>query len=112
MNETPDEAAAELRDEILEILRQLNRAEMEDTDAQGLELGELHRLLVRQKYPRLTPEDVARAVRVLVANGLARLRNDPEYAWDRGRVIGARCTITTEGKAFLLERLGRPNRVD
>lgn len=112
MDETPREAAAELRDEILEILRQLNRAEMEEPEGEGLELEELHHLLARQKYPQLTPSDVARAVDVLVGNGYAQLRDDPEYAWDRGRVVGTRCTITTEGKAFLMERLGRTNRVD
>ena len=112
MNGTPVEAAAELRDELLEILRQLNRAEMEEPGDEGLELDELHHLLARQKYPQLTTDDVARAVRVLVGNGYARLRDDPEYAWDRGRVMGRRFTITTEGKAFLVERLVRTNRVE
>lgn len=112
MNESPAEEAADLRDEILEILRQLNRAEMEEPETEGLELDELHHLLARQKYPQLTTGDVSRAVQVLVGNGFARLRDDPEYAWDRGRVMGRRCTITPEGKAFLLERLGRMNRVE
>lgn len=112
MHTTSVAAAAELRDELLEILRQLNRAEMEEPVIEGLELGELHHLLARRKYPQLTTDDVARAVGVLVGNGYARLRDDPAYAWDRGRVMGARFTITTEGKAFLVERLVRANRVE
>ena len=111
MEGDPAEAAALLREEIFEILRQLNRAEMEAPDGAGLELDELHHLLARQKYPRVTSADVTRAVDVLVGNGYARMRDDPEYAWDRGRVVGTRCTITTEGKVFLVERLDRANRV-
>ena len=109
---SPAEAAAELREEIFEILRQLNRAEMEEPEGEGLEVDELHHLLSRQKYPLLTSEDVARAVGVLVGNGFARLRADAEYAWDRGRVMGTRCTITPQGKSYLVERLGRANRID
>lgn len=112
MDGSPADAALELREEIFEILRQLNRAEMEEPDGEGLELNELYHLLSRQKYPLLTSTEVARAVGVLVGNGYARLREDPEYAWDRGRTLGSRFTITTEGKAFLVERLARANRVD
>ncbi len=106
------EEAAELRAEMVEILRQLNRAEMEEPDGEGLELEELHHMLARQGHAGLSTPDVARAVGVLVGNGLAQLRDDPEYAWDRGRVIGSRFTITTAGKTYLLDRLARTNRVD
>ena len=108
----PREEAAELRAEMVEILRQLNRAEMEEPDGEGLELGELRHALARQGHTGLSDPDVARAVGVLVGNGLAQRRDDPEYAWDRGRVVGARVTITTAGKTYLLERLARTNRVD
>ncbi len=112
MAESPADAASELREEMVELLRQLNRAEMEEPDGEGLEISELHHFLVRGDYPHVTPEAVAEAVGVLVANGLSRARDDPEYAWDRGRVLGTRFEITTEGKRFLLERLARVSRVD
>ena len=105
-------AASDLRDEILEILRQLNRNEMEESEVPGLEIGELHHLLLHGAYPRLTSPQVETAVGVLVGNGFARQLTDLVYAWDRGRVIGERYAITTEGKAFLLESLRRTNRVE
>jgi hypothetical protein len=112
MDEPPAEAAAELREALLEILRQLNRIEMEATGVSGLEPGEIHHLLARGGFPELTPPAVATALGVLVGNGFARAQTDPEYAWDRGRVLGTRYTITTEGKEFLVEQLARVNRVD
>ena len=112
MDESPAIAAADLHDELLEILRQLNRNEMEETEVSGLELGELHHLLLRGPYPRLTVPQVETAVGVLVGNGLASQRTDLIYAWDRGRVVGERYSITTAGKTFLLESLRRTNRVE
>ena len=109
--ESPAEAAATLGDELLAILRQLNRAEMEATATGSLEVDELRHALVRAAHPTLTTPDVERAVSVLVGNGFARELHDPTYAWDRGRVLGTRYAITTEGKAFLLARLVRPDRV-
>jgi len=111
MGPTADETAAELHDELLEILRQLNRIEMESTDVQGLEVGELHHILTHGPYPRITSPEVTTAVDVLVGNGLAQRLADAEYAWDRGRVVGSRYIITPQGKSFLLERLQRANRV-
>ncbi len=111
MAETAVEAARELREELLEILKQLNRAEMEGTMAGGLEVGELRHGL-RGAYPYLSDPEVERAVGVLVGNGFAREMTDPCYAWDRGRTVGTRYAITTQGKAFLLERLVRANRVE
>ncbi len=112
MAEPPEEEAADLRDELLEILKQLNRAENEEAQIEGLEIGELHHKLIRGSYPHLTGPQVETAVGVLVGNGLARQLTDIEYAWDRGRVIGERYTITTQGKAYLLESLRRTNRVE
>jgi N6-adenosine-specific RNA methylase IME4 len=112
MDEPPAEAAADLRDELVEILRQLNRAEMEETEIQGLEIAELHHMLTHGLYPQLTAPQVETAVNVLVGNGYARQLTDAEYAWDRGRVVGERYAITTEGKAYLLETLRRVNRIE
>ena len=112
MDRPPAEAAAELRDELLEILRQLNRAEMEETTIEGLEIAELHHLLTQGRYPLMTAPQVETAVSVLVGNGYARQLTDAEYAWDRGRVVGERYAITTVGKAYLLETLQRVNRIE
>jgi hypothetical protein len=112
MAEAPESAAAEFKDELVEILRQLNRVEMEATDVEGLEVEELHHVLSRGAYPHITTPEVEEAVAVLVGNRLARALTDLEYAWDRGRVVGNRYAITTEGKAFLLERLQRVGRID
>jgi len=111
MDGPPGEVAAELHRTLLEVLRQLNRVEMEETDVAGLEAGELYRVLVRGAAPRLTTPDVQTALGVLVGNGFARQLTDPEYAWDRGRVVGTRYAITTAGKGFLVAQLARPNRV-
>jgi hypothetical protein len=112
MDGSPSDAAADLKDELLEILRQLNRIEMEATDVEGLEVAELHHVLSHGAYPRITAPEVEEAVTVLVGNRYARELADREYAWDRGRMVGSRYAITAEGKAFLLESLQRSNRVE
>jgi len=109
---SPLDAALELGDEIVEILKQLNRSEMEEGMDPGLEVEELHHLLGRGPVPHVTAPDVERAVHVLVGNGYARCLDTPEYSWERGRVVSLRYTITTEGKAFLLSRLSRTGRVE
>ena len=112
MDASAAEAAADLRESLTEILRQLNRAEMEEPEGEGLELSELHHFLVRAGRRDLSQRDVERAVAVLVGNGFVCRRTDEEYAWDRARTIGTRFTITTEGKSFLIERLRRTGRID
>jgi hypothetical protein len=109
---SPVDAAMELGEELLEILKQLNRSEMEDFMDPGLELEELHHLLGRGPLPNVTAPDVERAVNVLVGNGYARRLDNSEYSWERGRVVSMRYTITTEGKAFLVTRLARTGRVE
>jgi hypothetical protein len=112
MSDAPVIAAADLRDEMLEILRQLNRVEMEETNVEGLEIAEIHSILHHGTLPHVTPPEVETAVGVLVGNGLARQLTELEYAWDRGRVVGERYSITTQGKAYLLETLRKTNRID
>jgi len=109
---SPVDAAVELGDELVEILKQLNRSEMEAGMDSGLEVEELHHLLDRGPLPQVTAPDVERAVSVLVGNGYARCLDTPEYSWERGRVVAVRYTITTEGKAFLMARLSRTGRVE
>ena len=108
---SPLEAAEELGDELVEVLKQLNRSDNEATLTSGLEVDELHHILDRGPLPRITGSEVERAVTVLVGNGMARLLDTPAYSWERGRVVATRYTITTEGKAFLVSRLRRTGRV-
>jgi hypothetical protein len=110
MAEPPVEAARELREELLEILKQLNRDEMEAEETPGVEPGELRHLLARGPLPQVTDEQVRRALETLIGNGYVRELTDPRWAWSRGRTVAERFTITTEGKAFLaraLEKVGR-----
>jgi len=109
---SPVEAAMELGSELVEILKQLNRSEMEAGSDRGLELGELAYLLEHGPLPHVSAPDVERALKVLLGNGYARCLDDPEYSWERGRVVTVRYTITTEGKAFLVARLQRTGRVE
>ena len=109
---SPADAASELRTEVYEILKQLNRSEMEAHNEPGLEVEELHHILGRGPLPQVTEPDVERAVNVLVANRWARCLDTPTYSWERGRVVTVRYTITTEGKAFLVARLRRTGRVE
>ncbi|HYB77210.1 MAG TPA: hypothetical protein VEE83_00820 [Thermoplasmata archaeon] len=109
---SPLEAAEELGDELLEVLKQLNRSENEAGTTSGLEVDELHHILGRGPLPRVSGNDVARAVDVLVGNGLARCLDAPEYSWERGRVVAARYVITSQGKAYLLSRLSKTGRVE
>jgi hypothetical protein len=109
---SPLEAALELGDELVEVLKQLNRSENEAGPDTGLEVDELHHLLGRGPLPTVSAPDVERAVTVLVGNGYARCLDTPEYSWERGRVVAVRYTITSEGKSYLVSRLRRTGRVD
>jgi hypothetical protein len=109
---SPVDAAMELGEELVEILKQLNRSEMEAGMDPGLEVEEIHHLLGRGPLPLVSTPDVERAVNVLVGNGYARCVDTPEYSWERGRIVTMRYTITTEGKAFLVARLARTGRVE
>jgi len=110
MGETPAEAARELREEMLEVLKQLNRDEMEDEESPGLERSELRHLLARGPLPQITDDRLDRALSILIGNGYVRELSDPRWAWSRGRTVVDRYGITTNGKAFLaraLEKVGR-----
>jgi hypothetical protein len=109
---SPIEEALELREELLAVLKQLNRSENELGVNTGLEVDELHHLLGHGSLPGVSAPDVARAVQVLVGNGYARCLDTPEYSWERGRVVETRYTITSQGKAYLWSRLQRTARID
>jgi predicted AAA+ superfamily ATPase len=107
----PEEAAHGLRRALVEILRQLNRDEMEEPEVPGLEVDELREILARRAFPLITRGETRQAVEVLVRNGFASELTEPRYAWTRGRVVRDRFTITTPGKAFLLEATERVGRI-
>jgi hypothetical protein len=107
----PEDAGQGLRRAVVEVLRQLNRDEMEEPDVPGLEMEELRGLLARRAFPLITRPETDRMVRMLVANGLARELTEPRYAWTRGRLVHNRFTITTPGKEFLLRATQRDGRV-
>ncbi len=111
MPDTPEESSALLHEELLELLRLLNRDEEEETQVVGLEVEELRFQLSRAGHPQATAEQVRTALSVLVANGFAAERTDPEYAWNRGRTVGERYAITSDGKAYLLRELQRVGRI-
>ncbi len=96
---------------LVEVLKQLNRAEAEETGGDGLELGELLYLLQRGSVPTASPEAIDRTLATLVENRMAAALDDPRYAWDRGRIVGRRYAITVEGKAFLAGQLERSGRI-
>jgi hypothetical protein len=108
----PEERALELRRTLLETLKQLNRAELEEEGGEGLEAAELLFLLRKGPSPGLSEEELERVIETLVLNGLAGPRDDPQYAWDRGRILGRRYLITTTGKQFLIGQLEKTGRVD
>ncbi|HXW67088.1 MAG TPA: hypothetical protein VEL82_04335 [Thermoplasmata archaeon] len=111
MSATGDEQAREFHLEMVEVLKLLNRIEEEHGGADGFEREEVLHLLPRLGVANATLQDVDRTLSVLVANGLARAITNPEYAWDRGRIVGERYTITLEGKQLLLKEIERVGRV-
>ncbi len=109
----PEEAlreALERRAALIEILRHLNRDEMQQPDVPGLEEEEVRSILERS-FPRISKEETHRALQVLTGNGLAQELTEPRYAWTRARMVHHRYTITTPGKAFLLRSVQRIGRV-
>ena len=109
----PDpDSAAFLHGTLLEVLKQLNRAEVESAPGEGLESAELRQLLRKGPLPMLTDAEFERALATLVANRMTQVVDDPQYAWDRGRVLGRRYALTLSGKEYLLQQLQRTGRVD
>lgn len=105
------DAAKDLRHALVEILRQLNRDEMQEPEVPGLELEEVRELLARGPFPMISKAETHQAIEVLLRNGLARELTDARYAWTRGRMVSHRFTITTPGKGFLLRSIQRVGRV-
>jgi hypothetical protein len=110
-DETGEEKARELHLEIIEVLKLLNRVEEEHEGVDGFEREELLHLMPRAGFPNATLDDVERTLKVLLANGYASAIEGQQYAWDRGRMVGERFTITLEGKRLLMKEIERVGRV-
>ena len=106
------EPAARLHEHLLEVLKQLNRAETEEPEGEGLESNEILVLLRKGPLPMLTEVDFGQALSTLVANRMADVVDSERYAWDRGRVLGRRYTLTLAGKEYLIDQLRKTGRVD
>jgi hypothetical protein len=111
-DEAADESATALHLALLEVLKQLNRAELEEEAGEGLEETELLTLLRKGPMPSLASADLDRALATLVANGMAQVLDSQQYAWDRGRTLGRRFTVTLAGKQYLIGQLQKTGRVD
>ncbi len=105
------ELALSLHLSLLETLKQLNRAEAEESGGDGLETAEIVHLLRRGALPAVSEAEIEHAVATLVANRMADALDEPRYAWDRGRTVGRRYAITTDGKAYLAAQLERTGRI-
>lgn len=103
-----------VRETFFAILRQLNKADVEntpDSPEQSLELVELERRLA--DFPALLTGEVRLpvALGLLLTNGYVAAAQDQEYSWGRGRNVERRYRITPEGKQFLVENLVESDRV-
>ncbi len=99
----------------LAILKQLNRAETEntaDSPEQALELAELERRLAGFWAIEAGSARVPQALGLLLTNRMVAASADPEYSWQRQRTVAQRYHITPEGKKFLLENIERMDRVE
>jgi hypothetical protein len=97
---------------LLEVLKELNRAETEETEVEGMERNEIFVILRKGPTPWLTEAALDSAIETLLGNGMTRRIEEPAYAWDRGRVLGARFALTLPGKEYLLRELERTGRVE
>jgi hypothetical protein len=110
-DEPEQELLGEFHEAILDILKVLNRSEVEDEAAPGLELEEIgQKLHARWGFSPDDPRIVA-AVHVLMDHQLARRELAAQYAWTRGRILGERYSITTAGKSYLLKWIQQPGRI-
>jgi hypothetical protein len=109
---TPEDSAARLHGTLVEILKQLNRAEIEEPEGEGLEAPEILVRLRKGPVPMLVDADFDRALTTLVANELAGVVEAPQYAWDRERTLGKRYTLSPSGKQYLLDQLQKSSRIE
>lgn len=99
---------------MLELLRQLNRSEAEhsdDTPDQARELSDLEGTLGAFWAVKSGQVSVRFALGLLLKNQMVRQNSDSEFSWGKGRAVGSRFLITSEGKRFLIDSLEQSGRV-
>ncbi|MCI4345326.1 MAG: hypothetical protein L3K07_01005 [Thermoplasmata archaeon] len=99
---------------MLELLRQLNRSEAqysEESPDQAKELAELEGTLAAYWAVKEGQVSVRFALGLLLKNQMVRANADREFSWEKGRPVGTRFAITSEGKRFLLDSLESSDRV-
>jgi hypothetical protein len=111
-DETEEERGVERHLTLLEVLKQLNRADIEETDVAGFERREIFLTLRKGPVPTLTEEELGPILETLVGNQMVERVADPSYAWDRGRILGERYTITLVGKEYLMQQIEKTGRVE
>jgi hypothetical protein len=111
VDEDREERAVELGSVMLEILRLLNKSEEEGSTVEGLEHRELLVLLRTGTHPGVALEQLDEAIATLLGNQMVQELEDPEYAWDRGRVVRRRFALALPGKEYLLAQVGRTGRI-
>lgn len=110
--ESAEEAAYTFHETLLEVLKLLNQAAEERGDGGGgLEYVEIERALRRFWTIDSGETRLDQAVGLLHENGLVRFEDEPVYAWDRKRTIGARYLITTLGKSYLVRQVRESERI-
>ncbi len=109
--ETPVTEADNLRHEMVEILKTLNWGEEEVPDMRGIEASEILARLKRGSCPLITETLLGEAIETLLANRMAQSTDRIEYAWERGRLVGLRYTITVLGKQYLIRQLEKDGRI-
>jgi hypothetical protein len=105
------EQAVSFRHDLVEVLKQLNRAVEEEPEVGGIELTELLNNLRRGPCPSLTESELGVRLSTLLANRLAATLDRPVTSWERGRVLGRRYGVTPEGKRYLLQQIQRTGRI-
>ena len=96
---------------LMEILRLLNQAAERRSDVEGMERVELERAMHDFWAFRAGESGFRQTLRLLVENGLLSQTNRPQYAWDRGRVLRDRYSITPLGKRYLVQEIATDGRI-
>jgi DNA-binding transcriptional ArsR family regulator len=114
LREVPMPSEDPTRATMLELLRQLNRSEAQYSDEspdQAKELAELEGTLGAFWAVKGGQVSVRFALGLLLKNQMVRANADREFSWEKGRSVGTRFAITSEGKRFLVDSLDSSDRV-
>jgi hypothetical protein len=103
-----------VRATLLAILKQLNQADSQQSGTVTIPALELSELELRLRDFWAVGDGsvtVSLAVGLLLRNGLVASLSDQEFSWQRGRDVAQRYNITPDGKKFLVDSLGKSERI-